>query len=145
MENNFDLRKFLVENKLTENSRRLAEELFEGPADNLELKNLAKQLYLGFKKMGADVTLGSSQKSVNKAPENGTDDKWGLDQKNVWIYSSDNAVAVDLVGAKAIGFEDNIKKDPNFSKFNFGNTHKGESWNGLDVHSFQITPGATTS
>jgi hypothetical protein len=145
MKNKFDLKKFLVENKLTENSRQQSEELFEGPADNLELKNLAKQLYLGFKKMGADVTLGSSQKSVNKAPENGTDDKWGLDQKNVWIYSLDNAVVIDLVGDKAIGFEDKIKKDPKFSKFKFGNTHKSKSWNGLDVYSFQITPGVTTS
>jgi hypothetical protein len=38
MENNFDLKKYLVENKLTSNSRMLNE-------DNLEVKNFAKQIY----------------------------------------------------------------------------------------------------
>ena len=139
--NNFDLKKFLTENKLTANSRALN----ESAASNLELKNIAKQLYLKFKKLGADVTLGASQKSVNKAPENGTDDNWGLDQKNVWIYSSDEAVSIDLVGDKAKGFEDEIKRDPKYSKFKFSNTFKSKSWNGHDVISFNIIPGVTTS
>ena len=115
----------------------------ESPAGNLELKSVAKQLYQRFKKLGADVTLGTSQKSVNKAPENGTGDKWGLDQKNVWIYSSDGVVGVDLVGDKAASFEDTIRQE--FSKFKFSDTFKSKSWNGHDVHSFNITPGANTS
>jgi hypothetical protein len=40
----FDYKKFLIENKLTINSR-----LEEAASENLELKSLAKKLFLGFK------------------------------------------------------------------------------------------------
>lgn len=135
MKNTFDLKKFLVENKLTENSRLLA----EGPADNLELKNLAKQLYLGFKKMGADVELSTHLMDLNKAPSG------NLDAKNVWLYVDrvGGSLTIQLVGDKAIGFEKSIKND--FSRFKFRSLPDSESWDGRTIRNITIYPGATTS
>ena len=48
--NNFDLKKYLVENKLTSNSRMLNE-------DNLEVKNIAKQLYSFLTKEGVKTEI----------------------------------------------------------------------------------------
>ena len=39
----------------------------EGAASNLELKSLAKQLFLRFKNMGADVELTNDRMVINKA------------------------------------------------------------------------------
>ena len=137
MENNFNLRKFLTENKLTGNSKQLS----EGAADNLELKNVAKQLYLGFKKMGVDVELSTNNGRINQAK------KGDLDEKNVWIYQGDKAIEITLVGDKAMSFEDKIKNDPAFTKFKFPKIgwENGATWGGQKTRSIQITPGATTS
>ena len=47
---NFDYKKYLVENKLTSNSRMLNE-------DNLEVKNIAKQIYSFLTKSGVTTKL----------------------------------------------------------------------------------------
>ena len=47
---NFDYKKYLVENKLTSNSRMLNE-------DNLEVKNIAKQIYSFLTKNGVTTKL----------------------------------------------------------------------------------------
>ena len=117
--------------------------LEENAASNLELKSLAKKLFLGFKKMGADVELTTTKMQLNKAPENGTDDKWGADQKNVWIYVDDNHISVSLVGEKAGGFFDKIQKD--FPAFEFKDGGDSKSWNDLNIKNLQIMPGKTTS
>ena len=117
--------------------------LEENAASNLELKSLAKKLFLGFKKMGADVELTTTKMQLNKAPKNGTDDKWGADQKNVWIYVDDNHISVSLVGEKAGGFFDKIQKD--FPAFEFKDTGDSKSWNDLNIKNLQIMPGKTTS
>lgn len=117
------------------------EELQEMASSNLELKSMAKQLYLGFKKMGADVQLVTNKAVINKAK---TGD---VDEKNVWIYQGDDNISITLVGDKAISFEDKIKNDPAFAKFEFPKIGfaDGETWGGQKTRTIKITPGATTS
>ena len=114
--------------------------LEENAASNLELKNIAKQLYLKFKKMGADVELTRSKGAVvlNKKPADGN-----MDSKDVFIFVDDDGVVVDLVGDKAIGYEDLIKKD--FSQFEFRDGGDGETWNNAKTKKLIIYPGKTTS
>ena len=120
----------------------MAEEpLAEMASSNLELKSMAKQLYLGFKKMGADVQLATNSAVINQAK------KGDLDEKNVWIYQGDDVIEITLVGDKAMSFEDKIKNDPAFAKFKFPETgfENGETWGGQKTRNIKITPGATTS
>ena len=114
-------------------------ELDESAADNLELKNVAKQLYLGFQKMGADVELSKPGKVVlNKRPADGN-----MDSKDVFLYSEDDRVIANLVGDKAIGFYDKIQKG--FPQFEFLDGGDGETWNGAKIKKLIILPGKTTS
>ena len=114
-------------------------ELDESAADNLELKNVAKQLYLGFKKMGADVELSKPGKVVlNKRPADGN-----MDSKDVFLYSEDDRVIANLVGDKAIGFYDQIQKG--FPQFEFKDGGDGRTWNGAKTKRLVILPGKTTS
>ena len=113
-------------------------ELDENAASNLELKNVAKQLFLGFKKMGADVELATNTVTLNKKPADGN-----MDSKNVFLYAGDDVVEVTLVGEKAIGFFDPIKKD--FSQFEFIDKGDGKTWNNQKTKSLNIIPGKTTS
>ena len=113
-------------------------ELDESAADNLELKNVAKQLYLGFKKMGADVELSKGKVVLNKRPADGN-----MDSKDVFLYSEDDRVVADLVGDKAIGFYDKIQKG--FPQFEFIDGGDGETWNGAKIKKLIILPGKTTS
>ena len=111
----------------------------ESAADNLELKNVAKQLYLGFKKMGADVELSKPGKVVlNKRPADGN-----MDSKDVFLYSEDDRVIANLVGDKAIGFYDKIQKG--FPQFEFLDGGDNETWNGAKIKTLIILPGKTTS
>jgi hypothetical protein len=109
-------------------------ELEEGAADNLEIKSLAKTLYSGFKKMGADVELTASKMRLNKRPSNGN-----LDSKDVFIYAGDEAVEVNLVGEKAGGFFDKIQKD--FPKFEFKDRGDSKTWEDKTVKNLAIYPG----
>jgi hypothetical protein len=63
---NFDLKKFLTENKLTSNSRLLNE------VEDLELKSLAKKLIPIIKKYKMGVDYVTSDVEFNAKPENGT-------------------------------------------------------------------------
>ena len=58
MENNFNLRQFLTENKLTYNSRLLNE-------DNLEVKSIAKQIYSFLKQNGVNTKLVAQIQSAD--------------------------------------------------------------------------------
>ena len=58
--NNFDLKKFLTENKLTTASR-----LNEGPGDDLELKSLAKKMIPIFKKYKMPVEYTTDEREFN--------------------------------------------------------------------------------
>jgi len=127
----FDYKNFLVENKLTVNSR-----LEEAASENLELKSLAKKLFLGFKSMGADVQLTTDKVSLDKAPTG------NLDEKNVWIYSGNDAIEIHLVGEKAGGFFDKIQKD--FPRFEFKDRGDSKSWNDQNIKNIAILPGSTT-
>ena len=113
-------------------------ELDESAADNLELKNVAKQLYLGFKKMGADVELSKGKVVLNKKPADGN-----MDSKDVFLYYEDDRVIANLVGDKAIGFYDKIQKG--FPQFEFIDGGDGETWNGAKIKKLIILPGKTTS
>ena len=110
----------------------------ESAASNLELKNVAKQLYLGFKKMGADVELVKGEVVLNKKPADGT-----MDSKDVFLYSEDDRVVADLVGDKAIEFYDKIQKG--FPQFEFKDGGDGRTWNGAKTKRLVILPGKTTS
>jgi len=78
----------------------------EGPADNLELKNMAKQIFLKFKKLGAPV-------QINKEGSGGSD----LSKGGVALVIGDKYVEMSLIGDRAMGMEDDIKKE--FSQFKF--------------------------
>ena len=108
--------------------------LQEGAADNLELKSLAKTLYSGFKKMGADVELTANKMRLNKRPSDGN-----MDSKDVFIYAGDEAVEVNLVGEKAGGFFDKIQKD--FPKFEFKDRGDSKTWEDKTVKNLAIFPG----
>jgi hypothetical protein len=125
---NFDLKKYLAEDA------EIGFGLEEGAADNLEIKSLAKTLYSGFKKMGADVELTTNKMTLNKRPSNGN-----LDSKNVFIYAGDEAVEVNLVGEKAGGFFDKIQKD--FPKFEFKDRGDSKTWEDKTVKNLAIYPG----
>lgn len=131
--NNFDLKKFLTENKLTTASKLVTEAFGEkeewGATDygdnlGLEIKSLAKQLYLGFKKMGARVRLDANRK---KSPMGAEWGEKGLDQMDVLIWVREDAAHIDLIGDKAMSFADKIMKDPKFSKFEF-NKREIKTW-----------------
>ena len=123
--NNFDLKSFLTENKLTTASKLVTEafgdkeewgDTSSRAAKGLEVKSLAKQLYLGFKEMGARVRLDANRK---KSPIGAEWGEKGLDQIDVLIMVDEYSAVVDLVGDKAMSFADKIMKDPKFSKFEF--------------------------
>jgi len=76
--NNFNLKKFLVENKLTNNSRMLSEELArldEIPGGDLELKSLAKKIIPVIKKykMGFEYVT-SDNEFESKPKDSGSSD-----------------------------------------------------------------------
>ena len=56
MENNFDLKKFLVENKLTTNSRLLKENFAPSPNDSLGIQDANYPVHKAFIKAGIDMT-----------------------------------------------------------------------------------------
>ena len=135
---NFDLRKYLAEGRLFEEAK--------GAAYNLELKNIAKKVYLEFKKMGADVQLATSKKTVNPAKADPEDydpnADTGLDKKNVWVYDLGDSVDVTLVGDKAISYASSIKKSfPQFEWEEYGN----KTWKGKPILTLVVKPGKTTS
>jgi len=56
MENNFNLKKFLVENKLTSNSKILNENFAPSPNDSLGVEEANYSVSQAFKKAGIDMT-----------------------------------------------------------------------------------------
>tara|TARA_R110000782_G_C14717618_1_gene403833 strand:- start:68 stop:925 length:858 start_codon:yes stop_codon:yes gene_type:complete len=116
------------------------EKVEESANSNLELKSLAKKLYLGFKKMGAKVQMTDE----NAAKRIGTKTSGNMDEADVFIYvSGEDSVSLELVGEKAMGFKDKIKND--FKEFVFNDHQDGKTWDGKTTKHFKITPGKTTS
>jgi hypothetical protein len=125
-------------------SIRKYKRLNESAAESLELKSLAKKLYLGFKKMGANVELATQKVQLGTAPGG------NLDSKNVWISINPDSsskgsyvIEMHLVGEKAAGFFDKIQKD--FPQFEFKDRGNSKSWNNQNIKNLAIYPGATTS
>lgn len=114
-----------------------------GDNQGLEVKSLAKQLYLGFKKMGARVRLDANRKKSPMGAEWGKD---GLDQIDVLIWVGDShkgyIVTVDLIGDKAMSFVDKIMNDPKFSKFEFSK-REIKTWGGQKGTELTVKPKAT--
>ena len=116
------------------------EKVEEAANSNLELKSLAKKLYLGFKKMGAKVQMIDE----NAAKRIGTKTSGNMDEADVFIYvSGEDSVSLELVGEKAMGFKDKIKND--FKEFVFNDYQDGKTWEGKPTKHFKITPGKTTN
>ena len=109
----------------------------EMASSNLELKSLAKKLFLRFKNMGADVELTTDKVTLDKAPRGDSD------LKNVWIQVNDDGISLSLVGDKAISFNDKIQND--FSDFEFIQRQDSKTWNGQDVKNLTILPGKDMS
>ena len=105
----------------------------EMASSNLELKSLAKKLFLRFKNMGANVELTTDKVTLDKAPRGDSD------LKNVWIQVNDDGISLSLVGDKAISFNDKIQND--FSNFEFIQRQDSKTWNGQDVKNLTILPG----
>jgi len=114
-----------------------AEVQTEMASSNLELKSLAKKLFLRFKNMGADVELTTDKVTLDKAPRGDSD------LKNVWIQVNDDGISLSLVGDKAISFNDKIQND--FSNFEFIQRQDSKTWNGQDVKNLTILPGKDMS
>ena len=134
----FDYKKFLVENKLTLNSR-----LEEAASENLELKSIAKKMYTGFKQNGAKVRFAKSDgeyKLIGTKKDEG--------RENVSIYVDNDSISVSINSAgigeeKARDFYNQIKKS--FPKFKFIDMQDGKTWEGDIIVNFQVKPGTTTS
>tara|TARA_B110000977_G_scaffold25843_1_gene31981 strand:- start:47 stop:667 length:621 start_codon:yes stop_codon:yes gene_type:complete len=103
--NNFNLKKYLTENKL----------ITESPASNLELKRLAKMLFTKFKNSGARVKLGTD---VGIIDQDGKTDQWddivqALGDHdahiNYGIRAGKEGLHLSLVGDKANSLQDEIK------------------------------------
>ena len=101
----------------------------EGAASNLELKNMAKQLFTKFKSLGAPAQI--------KSGNIGTSD---LSKGGVILVISDKYVEIALIGNKAMGMEDEIKKE--FPQFKFGDT---STYDNPPRKQIFVFPGKTTS
>ena len=115
--------------------------LEENAASNLELKSLAKQLYLGFKKLGAAPKLLTTKMEIGKKGswDNGV---------NVTIFSGEDIISVNInskgIGVpKAEGIKNDIEKS--FPKAIFTPVNGGKDWEGNPIISFNITPGKDMS
>ena len=112
-------------------------ELEENAASNLELKNLAKKLYLGFKKLGAATAISNYKISVGKQGS------WD-DGVSVKIFSGDDNISLDI-NSKGIGVPKvnqivgDIKKS--FPEATFTSINSGTDWENNPIISFNITPG----
>lgn len=112
-------------------------ELEENAASNLELKNLAKKLYLGFKKLGAATAISNYKISVGKQGS------WD-DGVSVKIFSGDDTISLDI-NSKGIGVPKvnqivgDIKKS--FPEATFTPVNSGTDWENNPIISFNITPG----
>tara|TARA_R110000764_G_scaffold214348_1_gene300843 strand:- start:102 stop:1211 length:1110 start_codon:yes stop_codon:yes gene_type:complete len=130
-----EMRESIKRKKLAESVLKMTKILLskrtlnEGPADNLELKNMAKQLFSKFKKLGAPV-------QINKQGSGKSD----LSKGGVILVVGDNHVEVSLIGDRAMGMEDEIKKE--FSQFKFGRTNIDDNPPRKQIFVF---PGETTS
>ena len=117
------------------------EKLEENAASNLELKSLAKQLYLGFKKLGAAPKLLTTKMEIGKKGS------WE-DGVNITIFSGEDTISVNInskgIGVpKAEGIKNNIEKS--FPKAIFTPVNGGKDWEGNPIISFNITPGKDMS
>ena len=117
------------------------EKLEENAASNLELKSLAKQLYLGFKKLGAAPKLLTTKMEIGKKGS------WE-DGVNLTIFSGEDTISVNInskgIGVpKAEGIKNNIEKS--FPKAIFTPVNGGKDWEGNPIISFNITPGKDMS
>jgi hypothetical protein len=115
--------------------------LEENAASNLELKSLAKQLYLGFKKLGAAPKLLTTKMEIGKKGS------WE-DGVNVTIFSGEDVISINI-NSKGIGvpkaeeIKNNIEKS--FPKATFTPVNGGKDWEGNPIISFNITPGKDMS
>ena len=117
----------------------------EAANTNLELKSMAKQLYQHFKKAGAKVKL-TDQNRWNKertASMKVGDDDRVLDNIDVVIFIAEDGtndagtVGVDLIGDKAISFEDKIKNT--FPQFQYREIGSRETWGGKEIKQLRIS------
>jgi hypothetical protein len=110
--------------------------LEENAASNLELKSLAKQLYMGFKKLGATTKLQTTKMTVGS--------KGAFTDNNVNIFVDNDTIQVDI-NSKGIGvpkaeeLKNNIKKS--FPKVILTPQQGGSDWEGNKIISFALTPG----
>jgi len=117
--------------------------LNEEANENLELKSLAKKIYLGFKKMGARVSLTDANTVKDIGAERGN-----TDNADVFVYINNDltfgdTVGVVLVGDKAIGEKDKIKNS--FKEFEFTEIQGGNTWKGKKTVHLTIRPGKSVS
>jgi hypothetical protein len=114
--------------------------LEENAASNLELKSLAKQLYMGFKKLGATTKFQTTKMAVGN--------KDAFTDNNVNIFVDNDAIQVNI-NSKGIGvpkaeeLKNNIKKS--FPKVILTPQQGGNDWEGNKIISFALTPGKEMS
>lgn len=130
----------------TEVDKKKKEILDETASENLELKSLAKKLYLGFKNMGAKVSMGND-KSIKKIGHD-----WATkgtppdDDVYIWVQESfGDKLFVTLWGEEAISFIPKIQQS--FPQFEFEEDH-GEGVRFVDnakTRTIAISPGKKTS
>ena len=116
--NNFDLKKFLVENKLTSNSRMLNE-------DNLEVKNIAKQLYSFLTKNGVNTKLIAQTPGNSYGKRIGTELKGGDNEALIGYYddpkTKQTVIEIHLAGGEKVVLEVEKKilsSFPNLEQYN---------------------------
>jgi hypothetical protein len=135
---NENLRMQMLSGIITESEYKT--KLEENAASNLELKSLAKQLYMGFKKLGATTKFQTTKMTVGS--------KGAFTDNNVNIFVDNDTIQVDI-NSKGIGvpkaeeLKNNIKKS--FPKVILTPQQGGSDWEGNKIISFALTPGKEMS
>ena len=123
--------------------KRFEEFIIESASENLELKSLAKKLYLGFKNMGAKVMLVPELTAKAIGHKRG---ELPDEDVHIWIQDSwGDKIFMNFYGDRAISFIPKIKES--FPQFEYDEPW-GEGVRFADnakVRQVTIKPGKTTS
>jgi hypothetical protein len=131
------LRMQMLAGLITESEYKV--KLEENAASNLELKSLAKQLYLGFKKLGAAPKLLTTKMEIGKKGS------WE-DGVNITIFSGEDTISVNINSKGEFLYAEGIVKIIyHVPKAIFTPVNGGKDWEGNPIISFNITPGKDMS
>jgi hypothetical protein len=123
---NFNLKKFLVENKLTTNSRMLNEN------HQLIINSLSKKIYSDLKDQGYEVLLDTTRKSTGRQSYNGMIGKKGelgsYDSADFVIQVLDNSLTITFHEKQYQTDEKELRDVLNKIKEKYTNSEMQSAW-----------------